>query len=108
MRVLITGGAGFIDSGLALDFVEQGHEVTVLDCLSPQVHGALPDVEPMRAGLELFYPRMAGGGLLLVHDYANPHWEGPRRAVDEFCLAAGEQPILMADLAGSVFIRRTQ
>jgi dTDP-L-rhamnose 4-epimerase len=45
MRVLITGGAGFIGSGLALDLVEQGHEVTVLDCLSPQVHGALPDVE---------------------------------------------------------------
>jgi hypothetical protein len=64
--------------------------------------------EPMRAGLEFFYQRMARGGLLLVHDYANPHWEGPRRAVDEFCMAVREQPIVMADLAGSVFIRRTQ
>jgi dTDP-L-rhamnose 4-epimerase len=38
-RVLITGGAGFIGSHLADELLRCGHEVRVLDNLSPQVHG---------------------------------------------------------------------
>lgn len=39
LNVLITGGAGFIGSNLALRLVSKGHRVTVLDNLSTQVHG---------------------------------------------------------------------
>ncbi|HZW11268.1 MAG TPA: NAD-dependent epimerase/dehydratase family protein, partial [Phycisphaerales bacterium] len=39
MRVLITGGAGFIGSHVADELVRKGHEVRALDCLDPQVHG---------------------------------------------------------------------
>ena len=39
MNILITGGAGFIGSNLALKLVSKGHKVTVLDNLSPQIHG---------------------------------------------------------------------
>lgn len=42
-HVLITGGAGFIGSNVALKLVAQGIKVTVLDNLSPQIHGANPD-----------------------------------------------------------------
>lgn len=38
-KILITGGAGFIGSRLALQLIAKGHEVTVLDNLSPQIHG---------------------------------------------------------------------
>jgi dTDP-L-rhamnose 4-epimerase len=44
MRVLITGGAGFIGSHFALRLIREGHTVTVLDRLSPQIHGAEPEV----------------------------------------------------------------
>ena len=45
MRVLITGGAGFIGSHLADRLLADGHEVRALDNLDPQVHlqGARPD-----------------------------------------------------------------
>ena len=38
MRVLITGGAGFIGSHLADHLLAAGHSVRVLDSLDPQVH----------------------------------------------------------------------
>jgi len=43
MRVLITGGAGFIGSRLALKLAKEGYGVTVLDNLSAQVHTSRPE-----------------------------------------------------------------
>ncbi|MGZ8795644.1 MAG: NAD-dependent epimerase/dehydratase family protein, partial [Gaiellaceae bacterium] len=73
MRVLITGGAGFIGSHLADRLLAEGHEVRALDNLDRQVHpaGERPgyldgDVElhryecPVCAKLRMFV-RDAGG-----------------------------------------------
>lgn len=38
MRVLVTGGAGFIGSHLADRFLKEGFEVRILDSLDPRVH----------------------------------------------------------------------
>ncbi|NOT90687.1 NAD-dependent epimerase/dehydratase family protein [Ferruginibacter sp.] len=43
-NILITGGAGFIGSNLALALIEKGCTITVLDNLSPQIHGDNPAV----------------------------------------------------------------
>lgn len=43
MNILITGGAGFIGSNLARRLAHEGHAVTVLDALSPQIHGNDPE-----------------------------------------------------------------
>lgn len=42
-NILITGGAGFIGSRLALALVANGHNVRVLDNLALQIHGAEPE-----------------------------------------------------------------
>ena len=42
-NILITGGAGFIGSNLALKLIMKGYKVTVLDNLSPQIHGENPE-----------------------------------------------------------------
>jgi dTDP-L-rhamnose 4-epimerase len=49
MKILITGGAGFIGSNLALALIERGHTITFLDNLSPQIHG----IEPKKSQLYL-------------------------------------------------------
>ncbi len=43
-KILITGGAGFIGSNLALYLIQKGCEITVLDNLSPQIHGDEPEL----------------------------------------------------------------
>lgn len=42
-KVLITGGAGFIGSRLALSLLDKKYSVVVLDNLSPQIHGDDPN-----------------------------------------------------------------
>ena len=39
MKILITGGAGFIGSKTVEQLAKAGHAVTALDSLSPQIHG---------------------------------------------------------------------
>lgn len=43
LRVLVTGGAGYVGSHTALDLVRAGHHVTVLDDLSTGHRAAVPD-----------------------------------------------------------------
>lgn len=44
MKVLITGGAGFIGSNIALKLIKKGYIVVVLDSLSEQIHGSNPEM----------------------------------------------------------------
>ena len=46
MKILITGGAGFIGTHLSRSLLQQGHSLTILDNFLPQVHGGNRDVAP--------------------------------------------------------------
>jgi O-methyltransferase len=61
--------------------------------------------KPTRSGLELFYPLMAPGGIILVHDY-NHKWPGIIKAVDGFVKTIPENMILLPDINGTAMIIR--
>jgi O-methyltransferase len=64
---------------------------------------------PTLHALEFFYPRLSAGAYLMVHDYHNPesNW-GCKRAVDEFMADKPEGVIELADMWGSVIVRRAR
>lgn len=65
-------------------------------------------LEPTRASLEFFYPRLAPGGYLVVHDYNNPESDWAcKRALDAFLADKPERLVELGDMWGSALIRRS-
>ena len=64
--------------------------------------------EPTRAALEFFHERLNPGGMLFVHDYANPSWPGVRAALDDFCAARGLSLVLLPDKSGTAVLAKAR
>jgi hypothetical protein len=58
--------------------------------------------------LKFFYPRLASGGYIMVHDYNQYAYEGVKHAVDRFCAEQSVTPVPMTDKGGSVIITKNQ
>jgi O-methyltransferase len=59
--------------------------------------------EPIKTGLELFWPRLVPGGIILAHDYLYG-FPGVRKAVHEFCDPRGIVPVPWPDRVGTAII----
>jgi O-methyltransferase len=59
--------------------------------------------ESTKAELEHLYPRLADGGVLIVDDYG--HWEGAKRAVDEYFASAPPLLLSRIDYTGRIAIK---
>jgi Macrocin-O-methyltransferase (TylF) len=64
--------------------------------------------EPMKAGLEFFYPRLSHGGLLIMHDYSSLFWDGAKKAIDEYMPRTTANLILIPDKSGTAMIRKSR
>ena len=53
MKILITGGAGFIGSTLAKKLIKQGHDLRILDNFSQQIHGKNQSLDDELSGVDL-------------------------------------------------------
>lgn len=55
LKILVTGGLGFIGSNLSRQCLELGAEVTVFDCLDPRSGGNLYNVRDVKGSLDLCF-----------------------------------------------------
>jgi O-methyltransferase len=60
--------------------------------------------EPIYEGLKFFYPLLASGGYIFVHDFNNDNYPGTRKAVEKFCAEKNISFVPLPDLAGSAII----
>lgn len=57
-----------------------------------------------KSGLEFFWPRLANGGVIMIHDYNCNSCQGVSKAVNEFAKKSGIFPICLSDRAGSAIL----
>lgn len=62
--------------------------------------------KPIYDGLCFFYPRLAKGGYIFVHDYNNAIYKGAKEAVKHFCQEHGIPFIPVSDSLGTVIIAK--
>lgn len=63
---------------------------------------------PIKAGLEYFYPRMASGGVIFVHDYLCRGYEGVHKALCEFADQNGVFFTVLPDDTGTAILIKPQ
>ena len=107
----------------SLDYVQKfiGNSENIIYCVGrfPETAGMIPEslafalvhldcdlYEPIKAGLEFFYPRLSPGALMIIHDYYSGCWPGVPKAVDEFFANKPENLVHMPDKSGSAVISK--
>lgn len=62
--------------------------------------------KPTADALAFFYPRLAPGGFLILHDYGSLAWPGVAQAVDAFFAERPESIVRIPDKSGTAIVRR--
>lgn len=60
--------------------------------------------KPIFDGLCFFYPRLARGGYIFVHDYNNDEYKGAKAAVRQYCSEHGVSYFPLTDACGSAVL----
>jgi UDP-glucose 4-epimerase len=121
MRILVTGGAGFIGSNVADAFIEHGHEVLVLDDLSTGVRENVPPkagflersiaASDVRHGFESFRPEVLchhAAQIDVRRSVADPAYDAEVNVIGtirllELCREFGTRRVLFASTGGALY-----
>ena len=61
---------------------------------------------PIYNGLQFFYPRLARGGYIFVHDYNNLYYRGAKEAVKQFCSENSINYLPLSDKSGTCVVMK--
>jgi predicted O-methyltransferase YrrM len=89
--------------------VKEGYFPETFDLYDEQFLFVSLDVdlyEPTKAGLEIFYPRMTKGGVILIDDYFSNTYLAVKKIVDEFCMTHNIPLIPIGDNYGVVIVKQ--
>lgn len=70
------------------------------------IHIDMDLYQPCKKAMEILWPQLVPGGIMVVHDYGCYGFPGAKKAVDEFSRTVGIVPIEMADRWGSVIMAK--
>ena len=62
--------------------------------------------DPILEGLRFFYPRLAAGGYIFVHDFNNDEYKGARQAVLDFCRSQAMSFVPLPDSGGTAILSK--
>jgi hypothetical protein len=62
--------------------------------------------QPIKSALEMLWPPLLPGGILMVHDYGSYGFPGARKAVNEFCEGIGLMPVELTDRWSTAVLRK--
>ncbi len=62
--------------------------------------------EPIYNGLKFFYPKLASGGYILIHDFNSDGYKGVREAVSKFCKEENIGYVPISDKCGTVILSK--
>jgi len=60
--------------------------------------------QPIYAGLQFFYPRMAKGGYIFLHDFNNQRFKGAKEATKRYCAEKSISYFPLSDICGTAVI----
>ncbi|HEX2878266.1 MAG TPA: NAD-dependent epimerase/dehydratase family protein [Polyangiaceae bacterium] len=121
MRILVTGGAGFIGSHLVDGFLREGHEVQVLDNLSTGQRSNLPSTVPLHVMdirdakvkelFEHYRPEVLchhAAHIDVPKSVANPVFDAEVNIIDtvrllEYCRSTNTKRVLFASTGGAIY-----
>ena len=117
------GGFRFDDTSVeaVLRYVGASDRVRACKGRFPETAALVPDGEtfalvhldadlkkPTEDALAFFYPRLAPGGFLVLHDYGSGAWPGIAEAVDAFFADKPEGIVRIPDKSGTAIVRRSK
>lgn len=91
--------SGYFPESISEEILSEMGELALVS-LDPDLY------EPVYQGLKLFYPRLAAGGAIIIHDYNSLQFPGVHKAVERYCREKNIFVVPLMDLHGTAVLMK--